>query len=101
MMSLAVQYLSMKGNLKDELQELGKRIKQIRKHRKLKLLDLEMLSGIQDSKLSRYERGLENIEYQTLFKLAKALQVEIRDLADYDGLLPDNTNFKKATKKKN
>lgn len=82
-----------------ELVNLGKRIKQLRKHRGLLLLDMEILSGIQDSKISRYERGLENVEYHTIFKLAKALQVEIKDLADYKGPLPDNSNFKKPPSK--
>jgi len=91
----------MRNDFKDELLDLGQRLKQIRKHRKLKLLDLELLCGIQDSKLSRYERGLENIEYHTLFKLAKALQIEIKDLIDYDAPLPDSTNLKKTGRKKN
>jgi transcriptional regulator with XRE-family HTH domain len=77
-----------------ELQLLGARIKQLRKHRKLRLLDLEMLSGINDSDISRYERGKENVEYHTLFKLATALHVEIKDITDYTGPLPDNSNFK-------
>lgn len=76
-----------------ELVKLGERLKQIRKHRKLKLLDLEVLSGINDSDLSRYERGKENIEFITIFKLAKALEVDINVLTSYNGPLPDNTNF--------
>lgn len=79
-----------------ELEKLGVRIKDIRKHRKLKLLDLEVLSGINDSKISRYERGLENIEFHTIFKLAKALQVTVSMLTDYGGPMPDNTNFKRS-----
>jgi transcriptional regulator with XRE-family HTH domain len=82
-----------------ELENLGRRIKQLRKHRKLLLLDLELLTGIQDSKISRYERGLENIEFHTIFKLARALQVEVKDLTDYNGPLPDNVTFKRFPKK--
>ncbi|HSZ31781.1 MAG TPA: helix-turn-helix transcriptional regulator [Puia sp.] len=77
-----------------ELIKLGVRIRQLRKHRKLKLLDLEVLSGINDSDLSRYERGKENIEFLTIYKLAKALEVEIALITDYDGDLPDNVKFK-------
>lgn len=90
-----------------ELERLGERIKQLRKHRKLRLLDLEVLSGINDSDISRYERGKENIEFHTIFKLAKALGVTVSILTNYDGPLPDNSTFKgltktqqKATKKK-
>jgi len=100
-MTLLSQYFSMSSDFKEELEELGKRIKQIRKHRRLKLLDLELICGIQDSKLSRYERGLENVEYHTLFKLAKALQVEIKDFTDYKGSLPDSISVKKPVRKKN
>jgi transcriptional regulator with XRE-family HTH domain len=95
----------MKNASKDfnnELQKLGRRLKQLRLHRKLRLLDLEVLSGINDSDLSRYERGKENMEFQTLFKLAKALEVEVRVLMDYEGELPIN-HFKglgKSSKRK-
>jgi HTH-type transcriptional regulator, competence development regulator len=78
-----------------ELQLLGARIKQLRKHRKLRLLDLEMLSGINDSDISRYEQGKENVEYHTIYKLANALQVEMKDVTNYEGPLPDNSNFVK------
>lgn len=77
-----------------ELEELGARLRSLRKHRKLKLLDMEILCGIQDSKLSRIERGLENVEIHTVFKLSRALQVEMRDVFDYNGPLPDNSKFK-------
>lgn len=83
-----------------ELEKLGKRIQQIRKHRKLRLLDLEVLSGINDSDISRYERGKENIEFQTVFKIAKALEVEVKVLTDYEGPLPDNDRFKGLGKNK-
>jgi HTH-type transcriptional regulator, competence development regulator len=84
---------------KKELERLGQRIKKLRKHRKLRLLDLEISTGINDSDLSRYERGKENIGYFTIFKLAKALKVEIMDLTDYDGPLPDNNGFKIPVKR--
>lgn len=82
-----------------ELKDLGKRLRNLRKHRKLRLLDMEILSGIQDSKLSRIERGLENIEFHTIFKIAKALQVKVIEVFDYNGPLPDNENFKNPLKK--
>lgn len=83
----------------DELKELGLRLRNLRKHRKLKLLDMEVLCGIQDSKISRIERGMENVEIHTVFKLATALQVELCDVFQYTGKLPDNGNFKNLVKK--
>ena len=82
-----------KSNFEIELLNLGGRIKQLRKHRKLTLLDLEILSGINDSDISRYERGLENIEFYTIYKLAMALEVNVYHLTDYEGKLPDKNNF--------
>jgi transcriptional regulator with XRE-family HTH domain len=73
-----------------ELEKLGKRIKQVRKHRNLTLLELETISGINDSDLSRYEQGKENLEFLTIFKIAKALGVEVHVLTNYDGALPGN-----------
>jgi len=87
-------------NFAQELINLGSRIKQLRKHRKLLLLDLELLSGVNDSDISRYERGKENIEFHTIFKLASALQVATKDLFDFNGPLPDNTTFRKVPKSK-
>lgn len=71
-----------------ELEKLGRRIKQVRKHRNLTLLELETISGINDSDLSRYEQGKENLEFLTIYKIAKALGVEVHVLTNYDGALP-------------
>jgi transcriptional regulator with XRE-family HTH domain len=71
-----------------ELNKLGDRIKKIRKSRKLTLVDLQLSSGIHDSDLSRIERGLDNIEFFTIFKIAKGLGLQTKDLLDYTGPLP-------------
>lgn len=71
-----------------ELQHMGSRIRAIRKHIGLKLLDLETSTGIYDSEISRIERGLVKVEVQTVYRIAKALGVEIRDVFDYNGPLP-------------
>ena len=68
-----------------ELEKLGKRIKQVRKHKNMTLLDLETISGINDSDLSRYEQGKENLEFLTIYKIAKALGVDVHVLTNYDG----------------
>lgn len=71
-----------------ELNKLGERIKKIRKSRKLTLVDLQLSSGIHDTDLSRIERGLDNIEFSTIFKIARGLGLETKDLLNYDGPLP-------------
>lgn len=92
-----------------ELKLLGKRLKSLRNHRGLTLLDMEMLCGINDSDISRYENGKEKIELYSLYKLARALKVSLNSLTDYNGVLPDEDsalNFlekkqKKISKEKN
>jgi transcriptional regulator with XRE-family HTH domain len=79
-----------------ELKKLGNRIRKIRKGRVWTLLDLEVATGIHDTDLSRIERGLENIEFQTIFKIALGLEVQTKELLDYDGPIP----VKAAKKKK-
>jgi transcriptional regulator with XRE-family HTH domain len=71
----------------EELVKLGKRIRQLRKFRKLTQLDLEVISGIDNSDISRIEHG-KNIAIKSLFKLASALGVKSKEFFDYDGDLP-------------
>jgi len=52
------------------------------------LVDLQLASGIHDTDLSRIERGLDNIEFHTIFKIAQGLRVQTKDLLNYDGPLP-------------
>jgi transcriptional regulator with XRE-family HTH domain len=80
-----------------ELEKLGERIRKIRKAKALTLVDLQLLSGIHDTDLSRIERGLDNIEFLTVYKIAKGLDLATKELLDYDGALPDNTNVKKVS----
>lgn len=71
----------------EELEKLGKRIKQLRKFRNLTQVDLEVISGINNGDISRIEHG-KNIALKSLFKLASALQVKTKELFDYEGGLP-------------
>lgn len=68
----------------------GQRMREIRKHKKLTLKDLEATTGMQNSKISRIENGLTNVEFFTIVRMAEALGVEVMDLFDYDGPLPKN-----------
>jgi transcriptional regulator with XRE-family HTH domain len=58
----------------------GKRLKELRKAKKLTLLDLEVMTGIGNGALSRIENGKKNIEFVTIVKLADALEVELIEL---------------------
>lgn len=66
----------------------GQRMREIRKHKNLTILDLEATTGIDNGKISKIERGLINVEFYTIARIADALGVEIMDLFNYDGPLP-------------
>ena len=78
----------------EESKEFGKRLMRLRDHRSLTQVELEVLSNITHSDISRFETGKGNIELDTVHILAKALEVTIADLFDYNGPLPDNSKFK-------
>lgn len=55
----------------------------------MKLIQLEALTGIANGTLSRYENArYPNVELLTLFIIAKALEVTVGELFDYDGPIP-------------
>lgn len=72
----------------DELEMLGKRVRQLRKYRGLTQVELEVLSGIDSGDISRIEHG-KNIALKSIFKLAGALNIETKILFDYKGELPN------------
>ena len=74
----------------EEKQRFGRRLQKIRKQRKQVQLDIEVLSHVPSSDISRFENGLGNIELNTIAILADALQVPVSALFDYEGPLPDN-----------
>jgi transcriptional regulator with XRE-family HTH domain len=62
-----------------EIEKFGRRLRQIRKGKNLSQLDLELLSNIARTEISRIENGEKNIEFFTLVKLAQALNVSIHE----------------------
>jgi transcriptional regulator with XRE-family HTH domain len=71
-----------------ELSKLGDRIRKIRKARSMTLVDLQLSTGIHGPDLSRIERGLDNIEYLTVYKIACGLGLTTNELVDYTAPLP-------------
>jgi len=67
-----------------EKKRFGKRVKEIRKEKGLKLQELEFIVGISNGQISRIENGLVNAKFETIARIAEALQVEMIDLFDYD-----------------
>lgn len=70
----------MEEQFKIEIQKFGKRVRQLRKERDLTQVDLELLCKINNGDLSRIENGQTNVEFFTIVKLARALEVELYEL---------------------
>lgn len=68
----------------DFLQEIGKRIFEIRTKNKQTLDDLEFLTGIDSSDINKYEQGKINLTIKTLVKLSQALKVHPQDLLKFN-----------------
>lgn len=69
----------MEETYKIEIEKFGKRLRQLRKEKNLTQLDLELICRINNGDISRIENGQTNIEFFTIVKLAKALEIEIGD----------------------
>lgn len=68
---------------KEACKRLGKRIVLHRKQNNMSQADLSYEAEIDLSTLSRLERGMLNVGFLTLYKVAKALKVPVRDLFDF------------------
>lgn len=55
----------------------GQRMREIRKEKKMTLIDLEIETGISNGKLSKIENGLVNVEFFTIVKIAEGLDAKI------------------------
>lgn len=80
--------------LASEKKGIGKRILQLCNHRKIDQEELGVLSKIASSDISLYINGEENLVLLTLLKISIGLEVELIDLFNYSGKLPDNKSFK-------
>jgi len=69
----------MEKQFQKKLKAFGSRLKTLRKAKGLSQLDIEIECGINRTEISRIENGQKNIELYTVFKLAKALEIEIRE----------------------
>ena len=76
--------------LSQEKKNLGNRILQLCKFRGISQDELSVLSRIASGDISNYIAGNENLVLFTLLKISIGLEVEIFDLFDYSGPMPDN-----------
>lgn len=63
-----------------KLKAFGKRMREIRKQKKMTLVELEVEIGITNGTLSKIENGLQNIEFITIIRIAEGLRVAAKEL---------------------
>jgi transcriptional regulator with XRE-family HTH domain len=74
----------LKSDYKQLKQSFGTNLKKIRKNKKLSLLKLAAKCDLDDSQISKIEHGVWDVQLSTIFELAKGLEVEPKDLLDFD-----------------
>lgn len=68
---------------KEYLKNLGERIRQLRKDKSMRQIDLSEKIGIEDSALRRIESGRVNSTVNMLRKIAKGLGIDIIELLKF------------------
>ncbi len=64
----------------DELVKLGKKVKYLRKKKKYNQEYFSTLCKLDRTYISGFENGHRNISFKNLLKIAKALEVELKEL---------------------
>lgn len=82
----------------DKLKNLGKRIKELRKNKKLTQEQLAEIVGIEQKQICRIENGACFTTFETLDKMASTLDVEIKDLFKFNHLNSKETLIKSLNK---
>lgn len=67
----------------EELQSLGQKIKKLRENKNLSQEDLANDCNIPKSQIGRIERAEINTTVKTLVKIAKALDIQVKDLIEF------------------
>ena len=87
-----------------QIQLVGPKIRQLRKERKLTQTDLAIRIGIQQSDLSRMEKGEYRVSLDTLFRILAEFNVSIGEFFDdvsRETLTPTDVELVKSLKKLN
>nr|WP_281270316.1 helix-turn-helix transcriptional regulator [Oceanobacillus arenosus] len=78
---------------------LGERLRSIREEKKVSSKQLERLSGISQSAISKIETNIQSPSVETLMKICNALDITIIDLIENNDLSPDILNLISTAKK--
>ena len=89
--------MSLTTEEKEYIKKIGKRIVQFREKQNMKQIDLAIKLNIEDSALRRLESGRTNPTIKTLLRIAIGLNIELKDLFDFQTKTEDvkkNLNIK-------
>lgn len=78
----------------------GELIRKYRKEKKLTMKELGKKIGVSEQAISQYERGVRNVNLETLIKLSDALNVTINNLTNENQLSPIQLLLKKEVLEK-
>ena len=68
---------------KKALKKFGEHLSHLRKQKKMSLRELSYACNVDNSKISKIEKGKINITFNTILQLAEALEVKVSDLMDF------------------
>jgi len=66
------------------LKKFGEHLSELRKKKNLSLRDLSYACDIDNSKISKIEKGMINITLSTAIQLANALEISLSELMEFD-----------------
>ena len=67
----------------DFIKKFGKNLSEMRKERKLSQEELAFKCELEYSQISRIERGIINTSISNIYKIAKALDIQPKELLDF------------------
>ncbi|MCI5050856.1 MAG: helix-turn-helix domain-containing protein [Candidatus Pacebacteria bacterium] len=76
--------MSLTKREKEYIQNIGKRIIQLREEKEIKQIELAIAVNIEDSALRRIETGRTNPTIKSLLRIADALDVELKELLEFE-----------------
>lgn len=64
-------------------EQIGKKIRKIRKEKRLKQIEVAVSAGINSSYYGKFERGLVNPSLEKVYRVIKALRIKSSDILPF------------------